>query len=64
MKLESGNTLTLEAQDEHILLCTVRAKAMLKKALGALVFQGEPTNISIPGLIDKDRDERAWEFQK
>jgi len=57
-KLAPGDTLDLETEGERITLRPVRQKVMLKKELGVWVYQGEPTDASIPDLIDRDRENR------
>jgi AbrB family looped-hinge helix DNA binding protein len=64
MKLEAGDSFDLEAEGERITLRPVRAKAALKKELGVWVYQGEPSDLSIPDFLDKLRDERDVELQK
>jgi len=40
----------------------VRSQALLNKERGVWVFQREQTNVSIPGLIDRERARRARHF--
>ena len=58
LQLAPGDTLDLETEGERITLRPVRQKVMLKKELGVWVYQGEPTDASIPDLIDRDRENR------
>jgi AbrB family looped-hinge helix DNA binding protein len=56
--LGPGDELELKAEGERITLAPVRPKALLKKELGVWVYQGEPTEVSIPDLIDREREKR------
>jgi AbrB family looped-hinge helix DNA binding protein len=58
LQLAPGDTLQLEAEGENITLRPVRKNVMLKKELGVWVYQGEPTDDSIPDLIERDRENR------
>jgi AbrB family looped-hinge helix DNA binding protein len=58
LQLAPGDTLQLESEGESITLRPVRPNVMLKKELGVWVYQGEPSNDSIPDLIDRVRDDR------
>jgi hypothetical protein len=40
----------------------LRPKALLKKEKGVWVYQGEPTNVSIPDLLDRQREQRSREL--
>jgi len=62
MRLSAGDTLQLESEGERITLRPVRPKAMLKKEYGVWVYQGEPVNISISDLIDRERERRLLEL--
>lgn len=62
LRLGPGDSLQLDNRGEEITLRPVRAKALLKKEKGVWVYQGEPTNVSIPDLIDRERDKRSREF--
>ena len=62
LQLGPGDTLQLESQGECITLRPVRPKATLKKERGMWVYQGEPTNISITDLIDREREKRLREL--
>jgi hypothetical protein len=52
----------LETPDECITPRSVRTKALLKKERGVWVYQGEPSDVSIPDLIDRDREKRLREL--
>ena len=56
-----GDTLQLESEGERITLRPVRPKATLKKEHGVWVYQGEPTDVSIADLIDREREKRTGE---
>jgi AbrB family looped-hinge helix DNA binding protein len=58
LQLAPGDTLQLEAEGQNITLRPVRKNVMLKKELGVWVYQGEPTDDSIPDLIERDRENR------
>ena len=58
MHLAPGDTLQLDSEGERITLCPVRPQAVLKKEHGVWVYQGQPTDVSIPDLIDREREKR------
>jgi AbrB family looped-hinge helix DNA binding protein len=58
LQLAPGDTLHLESEGERITLRPVRQNVMLKKELGVWVYQGQPSDDSIPDLIDRVRDNR------
>ncbi len=58
MQLGAGDTLVLESEGERITLRPVRPQALLQKEQGIWVYQGEPSNASIPDLIDLERSRR------
>ena len=58
LQLAPGDTLHLESEGENIALRPVRQNVLLKKELGVWVYQGEPTDASIPDLIERDRQNR------
>jgi AbrB family transcriptional regulator (stage V sporulation protein T) len=62
LRLGPGDTLQLESQGDHITLRPLRPAALLKKERGVWVYQGEPTHVSIPDLIDRDREKRLREL--
>jgi AbrB family looped-hinge helix DNA binding protein len=61
LHLDPGDTLQLESEGEEIMLRPVRPKALLKKEHGVWVYQGGPTDTSIPDLIDREREQRSRE---
>jgi AbrB family looped-hinge helix DNA binding protein len=58
LHLGPGDTLELESEGDRITLRPLRPEALLKKERGVWVYQGEPTQASIPGLIDREREKR------
>jgi AbrB family looped-hinge helix DNA binding protein len=58
LQLAPGDTFHLESEGERITLRPVRQNVMLKKELGVWVYQGEPTDASIPDLVDRERENR------
>jgi AbrB family looped-hinge helix DNA binding protein len=62
MQLGPGDALELESEGERITLRPVRPKVTLKKELGVWVYQGEPTDVPIPDLIDREREKRLREL--
>ena len=62
MQLEPGDTLVLERDGERITLRPVRPEAPLQKELGIWVYEGEPSDLSIPELIDRERTKRLREL--
>jgi AbrB family looped-hinge helix DNA binding protein len=62
LRLGPGDALQLNSEGEEITLRPVRAKALLKKEKGVWVYQGEPTQVSIPDLIDREREKRSGEI--
>jgi AbrB family looped-hinge helix DNA binding protein len=59
LRLNPGDILQLDLHGDEITLRPVRPKALLKKERGLWVYQGEPSEQSIPDLIDRVREERA-----
>ena len=62
MHLTPGDTLQLESEGERITLRPVRPQATLKKEYGVWVYQGEPAEVSIPDLIEREREKRLREL--
>jgi AbrB family looped-hinge helix DNA binding protein len=58
MHLAPGDTLQLESESEQITLRPIRPKATLRKEYGVWVYQGEPMDVSIVDLIDREREKR------
>ena len=68
LRLEAGDELTVEETAEHIVLRPVRTQATLKKERGVWVYQGQrgaqPSNESLPDLVDAVREKRLRELSK
>ena len=62
MRVEAGDDLLAEAEGDRITLRPIRQEALLKKELGIWVYQGESSSLSIPELIDAEREKRFREF--
>jgi AbrB family looped-hinge helix DNA binding protein len=63
LRLTAGSTLELDSEGERITLRPVRPEAILRKEYGIWVFQGSPTEASIPDLLDEARERRLREFK-
>ena len=61
LRLEPGAHLQLHSEGERITLEPIRPSATIKKERGVWVYQGEPTDASIPDLIDAQRQKRIRE---
>ena len=61
LHLRPGDELELTASNDQIILNPVRPKALVKKERGVWVYQGEPTDASIPDLIEREREKRFRE---
>jgi hypothetical protein len=59
MQFGPGDALELESEVTGSLCGPVRPKVTLKKECGVSVYQGEPTVVRIPDLIDREREKRA-----
>jgi AbrB family looped-hinge helix DNA binding protein len=62
LHLGPSDVLELESEGDQITLRPLRPEAPLKKEHGVWVFQGEPENVSIPDLIDQQREKRLREL--
>jgi AbrB family looped-hinge helix DNA binding protein len=62
LHLSTGDTLQLESEGDAITLRPLRPEALLRKERGVWVYEGEPTHVSIPDLIDREREKRLREF--
>ena len=56
LRLSAGDALQLKAEGDEIILRPVRPEAVLKKEHGVWVYQGESSDASITGLIDRSRE--------
>ena len=61
LRLAPGDTLELESEGEGVTLRPVRPQALLEKEHGVWVYQGEPAAVSIPDLVDGEREKRVRE---
>ncbi len=64
MQLGPSDTLQIETEGERITLRPVRPSAMPKKEFGVWVYQGEPADTSLPGLLDRERKRRTREIRE
>jgi AbrB family looped-hinge helix DNA binding protein len=62
MRLAPGDDLLVESEGEQITLRPVRPQATLKKEYGVWVYQGEPSDVSIPDWLDRQREKRVREL--
>ena len=62
MQLGPGDDLLIENEGDRITLRPVRPEGLLKKEHGIWVYQGESSDLSIPKLIDEEREKRLREF--
>jgi len=62
MRVEAGDDLLIEAEGDRITLRPLRREALLRKEFGIWVYQGEPSDTSIPDLIDAEREKRIREL--
>jgi AbrB family looped-hinge helix DNA binding protein len=58
LRLGPGDTLELESDGEQITLRPMRPKALVKKERGVWVYQGEPTDVPVTAVIDREREKR------
>lgn len=61
LHLAPGDTLELESEGDRVTLRPVRPQALLRKEYGVWVYQGEPADLFIPDLIDREREKRLRE---
>jgi AbrB family looped-hinge helix DNA binding protein len=62
MRLGPGDEVLVESEGDRITLRPVRPEALVKKEHGVWVYQGESSDASIPGLIDREREKRLRKF--
>jgi AbrB family looped-hinge helix DNA binding protein len=62
MRVAAGDDLLVEAEGDRITLRPVRQEALLKKELGIWVYKGESSSVSIPELIEAEREKRVQEL--
>jgi AbrB family looped-hinge helix DNA binding protein len=60
LRIGPGDSLEIESTEEHIVLSPVRVRPGLQKEHGVWVFRsGKPVTVSIPDLIDRERERRT-----
>lgn len=65
LQLQPGDSLQLETEGERITLRPFRHQVPMRKELGIWVFEeGKPSDDSIPGLIDLERQKRNRELSE
>ena len=62
MRLEPGDQLSIESAGERITLRPIRPEVPLKKEYGIWVYQGSKSTVSLPELIDREREVRLREL--
>jgi AbrB family looped-hinge helix DNA binding protein len=63
LRVGPGDTLEIESEDDRLIVSPVRIRPGLQKEQGIWVYRsGAPANISIPDLIDRQRDQRTREL--
>jgi AbrB family looped-hinge helix DNA binding protein len=62
LRLGPGDSLQLESEGEQITLRPLRPRALLKKERGVWVYQGEPTDVSVTAVIERERARRLDEL--
>jgi len=61
LRLAPGDSLQLESEGERVTLWPDRPTVALTKEKGIWVFQSEPSEVSIPALVDSVRESRRRE---
>ncbi|HKO05698.1 MAG TPA: AbrB/MazE/SpoVT family DNA-binding domain-containing protein [Candidatus Acidoferrales bacterium] len=64
MRLGPGDRVLLESEGEQIILRPERPPATLKKKRGVWVYQGEPSRVSLPVLIEREREKRLRKLHR
>jgi AbrB family looped-hinge helix DNA binding protein len=64
MRLQPGDEVLVESEGDRITLRPIRPEARLKKEHGIWVYQGESSDLSIPKLIEEEREKRLREFSE
>ncbi|HEY7387414.1 MAG TPA: AbrB/MazE/SpoVT family DNA-binding domain-containing protein [Bryobacteraceae bacterium] len=60
LRIGPGDSLEIESTEDRIVLSPVRVRPGLQKEHGVWVFHsGKPVNVSIPDLIDNERERRT-----
>jgi AbrB family looped-hinge helix DNA binding protein len=64
LRLEPGDNLHIENEGDRIILSPIRLQPTMKKEFGIWVYQGEPSDQSIPDIIDRERAKRIRELSE
>jgi AbrB family looped-hinge helix DNA binding protein len=60
LRVGPGDTLEIQSGGERLVISPVRLRPGLQREQGIWVYRsGNPANISIPALIDRQRDNRS-----
>ena len=63
LRLGPGDTLEIETEEDRLVLSPVRVRPGLQKEHGVWVCRsGKSANVSIPDLVDQQRDRRTREL--
>ena len=62
LRLEAGDDLLIESDGDQITLRPIRPEPLLVKECGIWVYNGAPSDESIPDMIDREREKRIREF--
>jgi AbrB family looped-hinge helix DNA binding protein len=63
LRIGPGDSLEVESKDDRIVLSPVRVRPGLQKEHGVWVFRsGKSVSVSIPELIDQERERRTRDF--
>src|SRR5207302_8577406 len=63
LRVGEGDSFEIEREDDRIVLSPVRTRAGLHKEHGVWVYRsGTAADVSIPDLIDRQRDQRTREL--
>jgi AbrB family looped-hinge helix DNA binding protein len=62
LRLEAGDGLLVESEGDQITLRPVHPEPVLVKEDGIWVYNGVPSDESIPEMIDREREKRVREF--
>lgn len=59
LRIGPGDTLEIESDDDHVVISPVRVRPGLQREQGIWVYRSDsPANVSIPDLIDRQREQR------
>jgi AbrB family looped-hinge helix DNA binding protein len=62
LRLGPGDNLSIESDGDQITLRPIRPEPLLVKECGIWVYNGAPSDESIPDMIDREREKRVREF--